>query len=344
VKEAFVELALPVAGNARLFKRLDLNAAARVTDYSTSGEVNTWKVGAVWEPVEDVRLRVTRSRDIRAPNIAELFSGGTAGNSFGRDPVSGVTYPLLSFTRGNPNLTPENADTLTYGVVYEPSFVPNLGLSLDYYNIEISGAIASLGAQATIDECARGSSLACEQVSFVSGAYRLNLVPLNLSSQINQGLDAEASYAFEAFGGRFGLRALANYTTKNQTTTPGAAPVDRSGEAGQLNATLSANFSRGPVSADVQTRLIGEGLYNAAYVVGVDIDSNQVPSRSYTSLSVRYRFARWGANNEAFLTINNVFNQDPPVLNSMSSFVQESDFSKYDPIGTYVTTGLRFKY
>jgi iron complex outermembrane receptor protein len=342
VTEAFVEMALPVAANAPMADLLEVNAAARVTDYSTSGKVNTWKVGAVWKPVDAVWLRLTRSRDIRAPNTAELFSGGTAGNGFARDPVSGVTYPLLSFTRGNPHLTPENADTLTYGVVYEPPFVPGLDLSLDYYNINISDAIALLGFQVTIDECAKGSAIACEQVSFVNGGYRLSLIPLNLSSQINRGFDGEATYVFPAFGGRMILRALANYTTKNQTTTPGAASVDRAKEAGQLTATVSANFSRGPLVLNLQARLIGEGLYNAAYVVGVDIDSNDVPSRTYTDLSLKYLFQAGGSKNEAFLTINNLFNQVPPVANSMSSFVQESDYSRYDPIGTYVTAGIRF--
>lgn len=344
VKEAFVELALPVAADMPLFYTLDLNAAARVTDYSLSGQVNTWKVGAVWNPVEEFRLRITRSRDIRAPNITELFSGGVAGNSSARDPATGNQYPLLSFTRGNPNLKPETADTLTYGAVFQPSFLPGLGLSVDYYDINITGAIASLGAQTTIDECYKGSAPACAQITFANSTYSLNLYPLNLSSLINRGFDVEASYSFDFMGGRLGLRALGNYTTKNQTTTPGSVAVDRSGEAGQLNATFSANFSKGPFTVNVQNRFIGEGLYNAQYVVGVDIDKNDVPSRNYTDLSLKYAFESMGAQNEAFLTVNNLFNKTPPVLNTMSTFVQESDFSKYDIIGTYVTAGVRFKY
>jgi outer membrane receptor protein involved in Fe transport len=344
VKEAFGELALPIAADKPFFKLLDVNAAARVTDYSTSGRVTTWKIGAVWEPGEDLRLRLTRSRDIRAPNISELFSGGTAGNGTVRDPATGILVPSLSFTRGNPDLGPETADTLTYGVVYEPSFVPGLGMSLDYYDIDITDAIATIGGQTTVDECAKGSQIACQQITIVSGTYRLNIAPLNLARVINRGFDGELSYSLPVAGGRLGLRALGNYTTVAKSTTPGAATIDRAKEAGQLQATFSANYNRGPLGLNVQTRYISDGLYNAQYIVGTDIDSNHVPKRFYTDLSVKYKFEAMGADSEVFLNVNNVFNKKPPVSNSQSTFVIETDVAKYDIIGTYATVGIRFAY
>lgn len=60
VKEAYLEAVVPLGLG------IELNGAARVTDYSSSGTVTTWKVGATWQLTEDVRFRVTRSRDIRA--------------------------------------------------------------------------------------------------------------------------------------------------------------------------------------------------------------------------------------------------------------------------------------
>jgi outer membrane receptor protein involved in Fe transport len=117
VKELYGELALPVAADRPFIKALDLNAAVRLTDYSTSGQVVTWKLGGVWKPVQDLTLRLTRSRDIRAPNILELFSGGVAGNATVIDPKTGATVPFLGYTRGNPDLKPEKANTLTFGMV-----------------------------------------------------------------------------------------------------------------------------------------------------------------------------------------------------------------------------------
>src|SRR3546814_5950876 len=81
IKEGFVEIAAPIARNAPLVELLEFNAAARVADYSTSGTVVTWKFGANYMPISGLRFRATRSRDIRGPNVAELFTGGSQGRS-----------------------------------------------------------------------------------------------------------------------------------------------------------------------------------------------------------------------------------------------------------------------
>ncbi|NWM25188.1 TonB-dependent receptor, partial [Escherichia coli] len=61
VKEAYLETVVPLGFG------LEFNGAVRATDYSNSGYVTTWKLGATWAPIPDIRFRVTRSRDIRAP-------------------------------------------------------------------------------------------------------------------------------------------------------------------------------------------------------------------------------------------------------------------------------------
>ena len=70
---------IPVLKDAPFAQELSLNAAARYTDYSTSGGVSTWKVGASWIPVDSLRFRATRSRDIRAPTLNELFAAANSG-------------------------------------------------------------------------------------------------------------------------------------------------------------------------------------------------------------------------------------------------------------------------
>jgi len=178
----------------------------------------------------------------------------------------------------------------------------------------------------------------------VGGVYRLNLLPLNLASQANRGLDIEASYRFPLAGGQVNLRALANYTLKNMTLAPGSVAVDRAAEAGQLNATFTAGYDHGGFSVFVQERYIGPGLYNAQYVVGTDIDTNHVPDRLYTDVTLKQKLKGWGASSEAFVTVNNLFNVKPPVLSTVTTFVLESNYSVYDPIGTYVTAGFRTKF
>ena len=74
----------------------------RNTDYSTSGNVTTWKVGFTWDVSDDWRLRGTRSHDIRAPNVNELFNPGSEGNPNVQNKVKGTSGFIKSNTIGNP--------------------------------------------------------------------------------------------------------------------------------------------------------------------------------------------------------------------------------------------------
>src|SRR6185437_8332017 len=103
--------------------------------------------------VDDLRLRMTYSKDIRAPNINELYSKPPSGFGQLTDDVSHLTNQVLTITGGNPNLKPERAFNLTYGVVYTPSWLANFHVSVDYYNVIVEGAIAGVGGQAVIDRC-----------------------------------------------------------------------------------------------------------------------------------------------------------------------------------------------
>ncbi|WP_153067450.1 TonB-dependent receptor, partial [Steroidobacter cummioxidans] len=87
------------------------------TDYEISGSVETWKVGMTYAPIQDVKFRGTISRDIRAPNINELFQELNIGLTSTFDPVTNTTPTHGRTQRGNLSLTPEKADSMTVGVV-----------------------------------------------------------------------------------------------------------------------------------------------------------------------------------------------------------------------------------
>lgn len=117
VKEAYVGAIVPLAQDMAFARKIELNGAARVTDYSTSGIVTTWKVGLAWEVIDGLMSRTTRSRDIRAPNLIELFTPQT--QSLPTDPRPTVARPTNNagfVVGGNPNLTPEKSITQTVGV------------------------------------------------------------------------------------------------------------------------------------------------------------------------------------------------------------------------------------
>ena len=153
VKEGFVEIVAPLARDLPLLQKLDVNAAVRLTDYSSTGRVTTWKVGGTWAPVDGLLVRATRSRDIRAPNNSELFSTLTSRSSLVNS-FTGATDQLVVIASPSPDLKPETSDTFTVGAVLSPSFLPGLNISVDYYDIKVEGAISSIPAQTIIDRCA----------------------------------------------------------------------------------------------------------------------------------------------------------------------------------------------
>ena len=112
MNEAFLEVGVPLI-NDTFWGKADLDLAGRHARYSTAGDANTWKVGATWDtPIPGIRLRALQSRDIRAPNLSELFSppqglNGSVNNDF--TTIQGQQVRQLNV--GNPLLKPERAQT-----------------------------------------------------------------------------------------------------------------------------------------------------------------------------------------------------------------------------------------
>jgi outer membrane receptor protein involved in Fe transport len=162
VKEAFAEVVVPLLMDLALAQRSELNVAARVTDYSTSGSVTTWKAGLSHALNDAIRLRATRSRDIRAPNVFELYSRSGTGFWPVVDPVSGNSLVVQSTLLPNPGLQPEEADTTVLGIVLQPTFAPGLRLSLDHFDIELQDAIGQLAPPDILNRCAAGVAALCD--------------------------------------------------------------------------------------------------------------------------------------------------------------------------------------
>jgi len=351
IKEAFAEIGAPIIDGRPGFELLELNAAVRVADYSNSGVATTWKLGISYMPIPDIRFRATRSRDIRGPNIAELFTGSRQGIGTARHPITGETVDVVTLTRGNPDLQPEKADTLTAGVVLEPSFLPGVRASVDYYSIDMEGAISSLGRQETFDECfLRDNQVACDNIELVGGTrYRVDLPFLNLDQLRLRGIDIEAQYRTPFLGGKLSLSALANYQWKNERTVPSGTAIDRAGEVGlsdnpEWRGTLTLNYENGPFGVTIKERYIQGGKYDVTFVEGVDINENDIPDVWYTDVSLNFRFGE-REGNEFYLTANNLFNKAPPLAPQVSgTHLSWSNYSLYDAIGRYYTAGVRFRF
>ncbi|MGC3982160.1 MAG: TonB-dependent receptor [Steroidobacteraceae bacterium] len=233
VKEGFVEVGIPMLRDVTAVKALDFNAAVRRTDYKLSGAVSTWKAGVTYEIVDGLRLRATQSRDIRAPNLQELyFVGGSISTSLTNNIPGtfgfGNSGTSITAGTGNPALLPEKADTFTTGVTVEPSSGALAGFrgAVDYYRIKVNGAITRPSTAQTQNICSAllaAGATSCPGITFSNtgnGIASLYNMSQNLNALKVDGIDIELGYRLASlpFGmpGAFEVRALANRTFHNQ--------------------------------------------------------------------------------------------------------------------------------
>jgi outer membrane receptor protein involved in Fe transport len=352
VKEGYVEIAVPVFKEAPFAYSLDLNGAIRYADYSTVGGATTWKVGLTYAPIRSLRFRGALSRDIRAPNLSELFTSQQVFIGVQvRDPFRNNS--LESITRistGNTNLEPEKADNLTAGVVFSPEFAPGLSMSVDYYDVKIKGAIIPATPQSIIDFCFQGDTALCGLITRENGILSQVRTPtLNVSQFRASGWDIEASYNFEVGSGRAGLRALATIVDQFTETNAGLT-LNRAGELGPTNGvpnlriTASATYKIHDFAMFLQGRYIGAGKYNNSWTPALlSEEDNSVKGIFYADLSVTYDLSfKMVKNAQLFLTVNNLFDQDPPIVPTGSAtFPRATNPNLYDVIGRYFTFGVR---
>ena len=168
VTEGYAEAVVPIFKDAPLFDNLELNVAGRITDYSNSGKVETWKLGFNYAPFDaDVlRFRGTLSVDIRAPTLDELFATSINQGSGLSDPYCGGCFRAVpTYIGGNANLNPEEARTKVIGVVFRPPFLEGFTTSIDYYDIKIAGGITTLGSTAIANNCFAGLTDYCSALT-----------------------------------------------------------------------------------------------------------------------------------------------------------------------------------
>ncbi|MEM0516269.1 TonB-dependent receptor [Pseudoalteromonas sp. YIC-827] len=210
VNEAYVEFAVPLVADAAFADSIDLSAAVRAFDYSTFGSDETWKLGLTYRVNDEFMVRAVRSTAFRAPTVNELYAG--QGPSFNQVDFPGAQKQAEVTVGGNADLTPEEADTLTAGFVYAPSWLDGFSMTVDYFDIEIENAIASENVQYIVETCldkATGANinndLALCQFAGVdfnqsTGRISFNNQLKNIGTEQTKGYDVNFKYAFDGLG------------------------------------------------------------------------------------------------------------------------------------------------
>ncbi len=370
VYEGFVEVVVPVLKDVD-WGEVDVDLGGRATGYSTSGYVNTWKVGGTWDtPLDGLRLRALQSRDIRAPNLSELFAAqtvttGTVVNDFTTQPFS-----IQNISRGNAALTPEKAQTTEVGVVFQPSWFPGFSQSVDYYRIGLKGQISTFSSQQIMDLCFNGFTAECGSIitspaggSLSNPATSITQViatAFNLASTITDGFDFETSYHFTmndwGVPGDVTLRSLVTHVSKFISTSGvlGTVPHESAGEDGGSiplwKLYESQTYSTDKWSITLIENYISDGVLNSQYVQCTSgcplptvnnptVNNNFIPGAFYLNIGGTYDIdEHW----QVFVKVDNVLNHNPP---SIASAAPNTDIGVnpvlYDVIGRMYRFGVR---
>jgi iron complex outermembrane recepter protein len=333
--EAYAEVSIP------LMENLLLSPAMRFSDHSVFGNKTTAKVGLEYRPMDDLLLRSTWAEGYRAPSINDLFAGNSDSFPNLTDPCNRLTAGGAAidvsglpgcagvpagYRQGNtqiritqqssPDLKPEESESLTVGFVYNPSWLEGAELTVDYYNIEVTGAIARIGAGRILAECAEdASSVLCDRIDRDSNG---NVVDLrngleNQGSYDVSGVDTYVAYRLpETSYGTFKVYLDGSYFIKNEFNGEEQLGIQY-GDAGypRIKGSLGIDWMSGDWNANYQARyvhhmdtfLYSEGLTAADGITEV------LPTYIIHDVSVGYNISDYNA--KVTLGVENLFAKEP---------------------------------
>lgn len=398
IRDVFGEVLVPILSDVTLARYLGVEAGYRLSDHSTAGNFDTWKIAGEWEPFSGFRFRASVQQAVRAPNLVELFEGQSTGiNPFiaqfddrcsaSRDPVGmgiddlcvaqgiprseiGVYeatwfFPTDTTTGGNPDLEPEISDTVTYGIVMQPDWLPNFNMSVDYFSIKIENAVQWVGSGSTVQICFiinDPDDPICQAVKRADASYNITSVtggPRNLAKIGTDGIDVQINYVADLptwlsifdEGGTFDIWFLGTHTLENGIqSSPDVQFIDCSGLFGfgcdfaswgtlpAYKTTTRFTYNSGPMALSLQWRWI-DGMDNALLVHGEELfgvpqdawnlSIPELESENYFALTFVYQI-----NDSIGVSagVRNLTDNDPPQM-AGSAWQGNTDPSIFDVYG-----------
>jgi iron complex outermembrane recepter protein len=405
VHEVYGELGIPVLADLPFVSKLTTNGAFRYSQYDLSGVggVRTYSLGAGWKVNGDIAFRGQYQHAVRAPNVGELYGGLSQNFAAATDPCSsgqpaaqqtaavravcvatgvpasqvfsaGVQPNTIigNLTGGNPNVGVEESDTRTFGVVLTPAAVTGLALSVDYFNINLDGAIAALGGglNSTLNLCynviQNPNSTYCQAVrrnpvtGEISPPYYVTLTNANTGGLKTSGIDLEGHYSLPWGPGTFELTTDWTWTHEWTSTPVQALPSVKDYCVGAFGPTCGQpipevkgvsrlTWHEGPVSLSLRHRYIGS----------VTVDSYLIPKRlgepypavstlvnpvisaqSYFDLSFAWDVL---SHLRLYGGVDNLFDKSPPIIGSASPGAN-TFAATYDVLGRQVFLGINAKF
>jgi outer membrane receptor protein involved in Fe transport len=402
-KDIFAEVRIPLLAELPFVQSLNANGGFRSSDYDLEGvgRVSTYLYGLDWRLNKSVAFRGQFQRAIRAPNIGDLFGGLQLNFPTLTDPCSsrntanrtdavrqlcidsGVPAASVftagvqpdnvvpSRSGGNPNLQEESSDTRTFGLVLTPEAIPELALTVDYFDISLDDAIAQLGggAQNTLNLCYFTvqdiNSDFCQAVhrntatGAISVPFSLDVLQANIGALETSGIDLNARYGLDLGKHRFDISSAWTYTDEFTVTPMQATPENTNECVGAYGATCGepipelkgvtrVTWTLGALGVSLRHRFI-DSVTTDRYVLpqrrGVTppalstFTNPKLDAQNYVDLSVTYDI---GERAELFAGVNNVFDTDPPILVGQGGYGNTFP-ATYDYAGMSVFLGFNLK-
>jgi outer membrane receptor protein involved in Fe transport len=407
--EAYGEVNVPLLKDLPFAKRLSIEGAYRFSHYNDNPDTGTWKAGGSWEPISGVTFRGTYSYAVRVPNFGELLSPATVTSGAAiADPCStsyiksnpnyastcagvlasrgGLALPYPNTNRpnllagGNPDLTPETARTYTIGAVFEPKFLHNFDLTVDYWKINITNVITTLSDTTILDNCyGLGTTPNAAYCQFVTrnptgtgyqagynaqndptGQYLLdgtiqsvdNSRYVNLAGMEARGIDVAANYHVPIGAGLFTASLSGSYTLNQITYASADEPgIDYAGKYTypRFKATLMTSYSIGKVTLGVNTRFISATEYDPTKSEEY-YEFQHIPAYVYNDVTLNFRATRQFTLSFGVKNISNVSVPLELLANTISPHLANGSTSGaagaayYDEIGRYVFAKINLNF
>jgi outer membrane receptor protein involved in Fe transport len=403
VREAYAEVRIPIIEDSFIYN-FSLEAGYRYSDYgigSRSVSTDTYKIGLDLSIVRDIRFRAAYNRAVRAPNIQELFAPQRVALNGNGDPCSGAA-PAASLAAcqamgvsaaqygtiagnpagqyngligGNPDLNPEIADTYTLGVVIQPSFIPRLAITVDWFKINIDQPIQPVGQDVILATCAATlDPTFCGLVHrdqfgslWRTGQGYVRDLNINVGEFSTRGIDLGVSYSMEVGGiGGFSFSLIGTWLDQLITDNGVSEPYDCAGLYGPICGIPNPEWRHKFRVSYSHPSGIGLSV-QWRYFSGVDVENSSdqatltqafspfnehLPSQSYIDLTLT---ARIGDHYNFRLGVNNIFDREPPivgangastVINACAAVVCSGNTfpNVYDAMGRYIFAGITLDF
>jgi len=403
VTEFFTEVNIPIAKNSWVHE-FTITGGYRYSDYSNGPRTDTYKVEGRLAPTEDILFRGGYNRAVRAPTVQDLFAPVRVALDGSSDPCAGAPItaaqtgclaqgltvgqvvapnPAAQYNGligGNPNLSPEIADTYTAGVILTPRWVPGLSISVDYFDIKVNSAIQGYGADTIVGLCTSSADPFFCGLVHRDASGSLWRTPdgyvtdfqTNTGGATTSGIDVQLGYQRQIGNvGRLGLSFVGTYLDKLEFDTgiASAGSYDCKGLYGNTCGAPSPQWRHtARVSFDLPNGIGASVRWR--YFDGVSLDalstnsnlrntSNSGPAPggvarpglagfnavSYFDLALTFRV---GDHYNFRLGANNVLDREPPVTGSQACPAGPCNGNVYaqvyDALGRYIYAGLTLDF